>query len=420
MMTDLRELISTCNYELEQRNYECTTSTKFNMEWGKLADWCSRQGITMFTEEIGNRYCDETIGGHTLDAVRNETSYRFPLRAVRLLISLMETGDFEFRSPMKERGEFREQYRKAYHHFLDYYRNEKNLSAWTIESRERHLHRFDRYLEEKGLAIDDLNIDAMESLFATIYLDVNTIRYIRSCVRDFLRFMFDNGYLPKDYSPLVLKGTKKVKGKGTTLPTTYTEEEIKKVIAVVNRGTSIGKRDYLVLLLAAEYGWRASDITRFNLSQIDWEKNKITFSQYKTGNPVVFPLLASVGNAVIDYLRNGRPDGGDEVIIVSHMRSTLGKALHSPTIHSITTRYFRDADIPNWRQKKHGPHALRHSLATNMLKKNVPMPLISTVLGHQSTETTKIYVGVDIGKLRECSLPIPSVSSIHYKNGGSL
>jgi integrase/recombinase XerD len=420
MTADLRRLIAGCNDELEQRNYAPFHIVKFNEIWEDLSDWCGLEGITLFSEEIGNRYCDETVGGHTLDTVANLLPDRHTLRAVRLLISLMETGDFEFRSPRKEKLIFSEQYREAYRHFLDFCRNAKDLSESTMESRERHLYRFDKYLEGNGLAIEDLDLDAMEAFFATIGLDVNTIRYVRSCVRDFLRFMFDNGYLPKDHSPLVLKGTKKVKGKGTTLPTTYTEAEIKRVIAVINRGTSIGKRDYLVILLAAEYGWRASDITRFNFSQIDWERNEISFFQYKTGNPVVFPLLASVGNAVIDYLRNGRPDGGDDVIIVSHMRSTLGKALHSPTIHSIVTRYFREADIPNWRQKKHGPHALRHSLATNMLKKNVPMPLISTVLGHQSTETTKVYVGVDIGKLRECGLPIPAVTSLHYKNGGSL
>lgn len=101
-------------------------------------------------------------------------------------------------------------------------------------------------------------------------------------------------------------------------------------------------------------------------------------------------------------------------IIVSAESSKKGQPLSSPTIHSIVSRYMSKANIKNWKQKKHGAHSLRHSLATNMLKKNISMPIISTVLGHQSTQSTKIYLSVDIKKLRECALPIPELFSAHY------
>jgi len=78
----------------------------------------------------------------------------------------------------------------------------------------------------------------------------------------------------------------------------------------------------------------------------------------------------------------------------------------------------RLANIKNWKHKKHGPHSLRHSLATNMLKKNISMPVISTVLGHQNTESTKIYLSVDTDKLRQCPLPIPALHTKHYRIGG--
>jgi len=78
----------------------------------------------------------------------------------------------------------------------------------------------------------------------------------------------------------------------------------------------------------------------------------------------------------------------------------------------------RIANIPNWKNKKHGPHSLRHSLATNMLKQNISLPIISTVLGHQKTETTKVYLSVDIEKLRQCALPVPKLNSLHYFDGG--
>jgi site-specific recombinase XerD len=153
------------------------------------------------------------------------------------------------------------------------------------------------------------------------------------------------------------------------------------------------------------------------LNQINWEKNIISIVQHKTGVPVEFPLLASVGNAIIDYLKHGRPVGGDDLIIVNHENTHKGQKLKSPTIHSIVSKAMSIANIANWKEKKHGPHSLRHSLATNMLKQNVAIPIISTILGHQSTESTKIYIGVDIPKLRLCSLPVPELRSIYFATG---
>jgi site-specific recombinase XerD len=73
------------------------------------------------------------------------------------------------------------------------------------------------------------------------------------------------------------------------------------------------------------------------------------------------------------------------------------------------------ANIKNWKAKKHGAHSLRHSLATNMLKRNVSMPVISTIMGHQNTETTKIYLAVDVKKLKQCPLPMPELHSAHFR-----
>src|SRR5699024_12075409 len=75
----------------------------------------------------------------------------------------------------------------------------------------------------------------------------------------------------------------------------------------------------------------------------------------------------------------------------------------------------RKANINHWKEKRHGAHSLRHSLASNLLKNNVSMPVISTVLGHQKTGTTKIYLKVDMEKLSLCPLPLPKVNSPFYK-----
>jgi site-specific recombinase XerD len=77
--------------------------------------------------------------------------------------------------------------------------------------------------------------------------------------------------------------------------------------------------------------------------------------------------------------------------------------------------YFRIAGV-NFTSKKHGPHSLRHSLASNLLKSNEPLPVISEILGHSSTETTMDYLRIDINLLRKCALNVPFVSPSFYGN----
>ena len=195
----------------------------------------------------------------------------------------------------------------------------------------------------------------------------------------------------------------------------YTGHYFRRILEAVDRASAIGKRDYVILLLSSEYGWRSSDIVNFRFEQIDWDRNTISLSQHKTGSSVVYTLLSSVGNAVIDYLKHGRPKTEASEIIVSCETEKRGKKLSAPTVHSIVTKYIRRANISHWQQKKHGPHSLRHSLATNMLKKNISIPIISTVLGHQNTESTKVYLSVDFNRLKQCPLPIPRLKTVFYE-----
>jgi site-specific recombinase XerD len=283
----------------------------------------------------------------------------------------------------------------------------QRLSDSTIAEKRLRLHEFNSYLEKLGIPLGEVNVQTLTNFITTQGYSPSKKRLFSATIKQLFRYAFDTGAVGTDLSFIVMpvsKGSQK-------LPTTYTEDEIKRMLSAVERGAAIGKRDYLVLLLAAEYGWRASDITGFEFKWINWEKNTISFDQHKTGVMVQYPLLSSVGNAIIDYLQNGRPVSDANEIIVGHDTVKRGKKLSRPTIHSIVTRYIRAANIENWKQKKHGPHALRFSLATNLLKRNTSIPIIATILGHQNTETTKRYVSIDINQLRKCALPIPPLST---------
>ena len=413
MVTDFEELVTLCDEELRHREYESNYYFRITEQWECLRRWMCEKKFTEFNEEIGNRYCDEMFGTHLMPK-RAPARFREKLRAIRMLISYQKNGDFEFRCPSVEYifsgivGETALTY-------LDYCKKELVLAEKTIKNKRLYLYNFCNYLNIKGLGFDDLTIEYTEDFFSSMNYTLASRHNAARNISLFLQFAYDNGTSVKDTSVFILPDNYK---KDSKLPTTYEEDEIKKLVASVERASAIGKRDYLILLLATEYGWRAKDITKFSFHDIDWDNNVICFRQHKTDVPVVFPLLSTVGNAIIDYLKYSRPETDVPEIIVSMENANKGKPLSSPTIHSIVTKYMKRAGIKNWQNKKHGPHAMRHSLATNLLKKNVAMPIISTVMGHQRTETTNIYISVDYDKLKLCALPMPVLRSSFYSKEG--
>lgn len=187
------------------------------------------------------------------------------------------------------------------------------------------------------------------------------------------------------------------------IPSVYAPEEIESLLAVVDRANPIGKRDYTILLLATRLGLRASDICGLCFDDVDWTNNQINIIMQKTNEPLQLPLTAEVGNAIIDYIRNGRPKSEYRNIFLRHIHPI--EPMYSSSLHGMIQRYFYDAGI-DIKNRKHGPHALRHSLASNMLSNNTPLPTISNVLGHKSTATTQIYLKIDINNLAKCALPL--------------
>ena len=145
---------------------------------------------------------------------------------------------------------------------------------------------------------------------------------------------------------------------------------------------------------------------------IHWETNSIFLTQQKTKKKIELPLLEEIGNAVIDYLKYGRPASKLPYVFI-HLNQPYDR-LAEPTLHSIVSFYLRRAGISNITEKKHGPHALRHSLAGFLLEKKTPLPVISEVLGHANTESTKTYLRIDLDTLRQCALEVPLLDSPYY------
>ena len=140
------------------------------------------------------------------------------------------------------------------------------------------------------------------------------------------------------------------------------------------------------------------------LSDIHWERSTIEFIQFKTGVFNQLPLLENIKYALIDYLRFSRPSCDSELLFIG-IKNNYGM-LSASQIHTTVSSYFKKAQI-DITQRKHGPHALRHSLASSLLANNTPMHVIKDVLGHTNLNTTKAYLNIDFNTLKSFALEVP-------------
>lgn len=276
----------------------------------------------------------------------------------------------------------------------------------TLKSDRIYLNRFSDYIDSTKIDfIADLNTTHIHGYINTMAgLTKSSIYCGLSSLRTLLRFLYNQGSIKVDLSATVphLK-----LDKTATIPSAYNKTEIEDLLKSIDRGSPKGRRDYAIIILSCRLGMRAGEICNMKFIDIYWEKNELKFNQSKTKKCIILPLLPEVGNAIIEYLKYGRPISEDEHIFLRHICPI--SQLCEPTLHSIVSFYLRRAGVAIPKGKKHGPHSLRHSLASILLEKNVPIFVISEILGHEDSKTTSIYLKIDISHLKLCSLDVPDL-----------
>ncbi|MBT3177940.1 MAG: tyrosine-type recombinase/integrase [Desulfobacula sp.] len=276
------------------------------------------------------------------------------------------------------------------------------LSEKTLKSYEIYLRRFSDYLNSRGIKdirdMDEVVISGFTQTF--VRYSPSIIHNTLCSLRTFFHYLFQNGFISKNFAYIVPHDGYRQR---TKVPSAYSKEEVEKLLKSIDRGNPKGKRNYAIILIAARLGLRAQDICNLSFDNLKWEINTIELFQEKTKKPIILPMLEAVGLAIIDCLKYARPECKSTKAIFLRLIPPIGK-LEAPTLHSIVTQHMRIAGINIQDGKKHGPHALRHSLASALLEENTPLPIISEVLGHTNTESTSVYLKIDIKQLRTCSL----------------
>lgn len=279
----------------------------------------------------------------------------------------------------------------------------KSLSEDYIVRSCRELTIFFKYLWSKKV----INITKVTN--EEIYNFINTLekysqgtKYnIVSKIRNFFKFMYDYQYTKMDLSLSIPR--MKINHNNKIPHTIWSAEEIHLILNAVDRNTNIGKRDYAILIIMAKLGIRFADIKNLKFENIDWVINTITFVQSKTNKYVTLPLLNDVGLALIDYIKNGRPNVNSKYIFLDKNNQNFSNKFR---FYYTFQKYLKFANIDISNKKCTGSYSLRHSLATTLLQNRTQLSTISSILGHTDIDNTSIYLKVDIPSLRECCLDL--------------
>lgn len=186
----------------------------------------------------------------------------------------------------------------------------------------------------------------------------------------------------------------------------YTVEEIKAVMNAVDWDTKWGKTIYAMMLLACVYGLRVSDIRELQFTSIHWKERTIRLYQIKTNHYVELPLTDEIMLALLDYIKNVRPESDDPHVFLRHTRPYIPYS-SKDNFGSKVACYFKKSGV-NTDGKHHGLHSMRHSLATNLLGEDTTVNEIAAILGHSSAKSTKPYIWSDIKHLKMCALEVDS------------
>jgi integrase/recombinase XerD len=238
------------------------------------------------------------------------------------------------------------------------------------------------------------------------YMDLRAPKLTRKSLKDvaerlrsLLRYLHRTGRTAIDLSPHVIAPLLYAY---EGVPSILERSQIAAVLESARKDmTPVGLRDHAILQLLATYGLRSSEICNLRLDDIGWRAESICIRHTKTRARSFLPLMEPVGEAVLAYLRAGRPTTDAREIFI-RTRAPYRKL---GILASVVRRRLRDAGVEPL--GKRGPHIFRHARAVEMLRASVPQKIIGDLLGHRSAESTAPYLKLATEDLRAIALDVP-------------
>ncbi len=398
----LQELMDATKVRLKELNYADSTIYGYSHYWQDLLNYASEKQTEYFTVELGENYLWERCH---VDVTAEEQAPDLPVwkinvpkRAIYLLADFQSSGTV-FRKSKGNYTPIPNCFTGVAEHFYATCRCRYNGEG-TIKRKSFTVKRFLLHLEQKGVKSIGLisEWDITSFLKTTSAWTPRTVATTACNLRQFLRFLYQEKYTSKDLSKAVPTVSYCREGQ---LPNLWKPDDVKRMLESVDRANPVGKRDYAILLMVTQLGLRDSDIQNLRFENLLWKECRIRLIQTNTKHPLEFPMNEDVRNAIIDYMKYGRPkQDTSDYVFVRHC-APYGKCSN---YYHIMRKHLRTAGVPFDNDKPHGLHTLRHTLATRLLEQEIPLQTISEILGHSRVDSTKAYLQMDIEGLRKCAM----------------
>ncbi len=397
---------------LEKNNYNPMTIRFYKREWSKISRFLlDEYGDEEFDMERGMTYLEKQYGLVTKynDGTLSQQRVQL-LRVIHMLEDyrlhkVLTCRYYANTNPIVLIDSFAEVY-EDYSNYL----HSTELSTSTVKHYESTAKVFLNYLSQLGMdSVTTIDIKNCNGYLRTLAgLGFKTVEQKVCGLRFLLRYLLEREMLADD---LASKIHMPPISKQSSVPSTWTVEELKKLISVIDRSSPIGKRDYAMILLACVLGLRISDIKNLRFSNIDWNNKELSIIQHKTKKPLKLPLPDIVGWAIIDYIRNGRPKFDDsDFIFLKHM-PPFDPIPDNDHMQGRIMFHMRKAGISRYKGRHSGFHSLRHAAGSMLLENGTALPVISTIFGHSDVDITAIYLKTDLDKLAECVLSLEVIDN---------
>src|SRR3989475_3578396 len=259
-----------------------------------------------------------------------------------------------------------------------------------------YLHQFASYLQSIEFQdLRQLSPPVLSGFFSEFgqHRGRGTVRGACSVLRGFVRYLYRENILAKDFSSVIEHPqTYRL----SNVPRSITWDEVRRMLEAVDKRTPRGKRDHAILLLLVTYGLRAREVAALTLDDIDWRSERLRIPERKAGHSTAYPLSPIVGQAILDYLKMGRPQTTDRHIFFRTLAPQA--AMTHSAVSGTAAHYLRKAGIAVSRA---GSHTLRHTCVQRLVDADVSFKVIGDYVGHRVPAATRIYSKVAIESLRE-------------------
>lgn len=358
-----------------------------------------KAGTERFSQEILNQIVAEKRLRYEQEQI-SRCSYQNLRKAACWVLEMYQTGGItEAKVSNWGQREPIDPFKSLLEEFCSDIERKGSMADSSLDVARSAVRRFLFEMEDMGYCslvdFTQVNINTCVTSFARHY--TSGLHSAMYSVRKFLSFLLEKELTPTDLSKSLpeLVAARKMFHEG------FTEDELKRLLGQPDRDTPVGKRDYAMMLLAAQSGLRACDVVRLGLNNIDWRLREIHLVQHKTGQPLSLPLESESGNAIADYILNGRPDTAVSSLFLCHNGAI--RPLKARSASAIVSRYMIKAKLP---ARRRAFHALRRTVGTRLLQSEVSIELIQQILGHADMNSMKPYLSIDEQGLKLCALPL--------------